>query len=57
MIKATTKATRQFLLILLGLALGLAVVAGFAFRDFGGGGQGVAPSADLSRSQRKTAAP
>ncbi len=42
MIKATTKATRQFLLILIGLALGLAVVAGFAFRDFGGGNQGVA---------------
>ena len=37
-----TKATRQFLLILLGLVIGLSVVASFAFRDFGGGGQGVA---------------
>ena len=37
-----TKATRQFLLILLGLVIGLSIVAGFAFRDAGGGGQGVA---------------
>lgn len=37
-----TKATRQFLLILLGLVVGLSLVAGFAFRDAGGGGQGVA---------------
>ncbi len=41
--KLMTKATRQFALILLGLALGLSVIAGFAFRDHGGsGGQGVA---------------
>lgn len=40
--KRMTKATRQFVLILLGLAIGLSVIAGFAFRDIGGGGQGVA---------------
>ncbi len=31
-----TKATRQFLLIVLGLAIGLSIIAGFAFRDIGG---------------------
>jgi protein SCO1/2 len=38
--KAMTKATRHFLLILSGLALGLAVIGSFAFRDFGGGREG-----------------
>jgi protein SCO1/2 len=37
-----TKATRQLLLILLGFVLGLSAIAGFAFRDVGGGGRGVA---------------
>jgi protein SCO1/2 len=32
-----TKAFQQFALILSGLAIGLAVIAGFAFRDLGGG--------------------
>ena len=38
-----TKATRQFVMILLGLAIGLSIITAFAFRDIGwGGGKGVA---------------
>lgn len=36
-----TKVNRQLVFVLVGLAIGLTIIASFAFRDFGGSGQGI----------------